>query len=79
MKIIQHINGVVVDILNARQDVTAETLAVIESIPVFEHKEGYNGVLMYGENGLYWNYELVPVTDEISDTEALDIITGGDD
>jgi hypothetical protein len=79
MKIIQHINGVVVDIINARQDVTAETLAVIESIPTFEPKEGYNGVLMYDENGLYWNYELVPVTDEISDSEALDIITGGDD
>jgi len=78
MKIIQHINGVVVDIVNARQDITAESIAVIESIPTFEPKEGYNGILMYGENGLYWDYELVPVTDEISDTEALDIITGGD-
>ena len=78
MKIIQHINGVVVDIVNARQDITAESIAVIESIPTFEPKEGYNGILMYGENGLYWDYELVPVTDEISDTEALDINTGGD-
>lgn len=79
MKIIQHINGVVVDIINTRQDVTAATIAVVESIPAFEVKEGYNGILMYNENGLYWSYEAVPVTDEISDSEALDIITGGDD
>lgn len=79
MKIIQHINGVVVDILNARQDITAESIAVVDSIPAFEPREGHNGVLMYGENGLYWHYEPVPVTDEISDTEALNILTGGDD
>lgn len=78
MKIIQHINGVVVDILNARQDITAESIAVVDSIPSFEPREGFNGVLMYGDNGLYWSYEAVPVTDEISDAEALDIITGGD-
>ena len=79
MKIIQHINGVVVDILNARQDIMAESIVVVDSIPVFEPQDGYNGVLMYGENGLYWYYEPVPVTDEISDTEALNILTGGDD
>lgn len=76
MKIIQHINGVVVDILNARQDITAESIAVVDPIPSFEPKEGFNGVLMYGENGLYWEYEAIPVSDEITDEEALDIILG---
>lgn len=78
MKIIQHINGVVVDIINARQDITAESIAVVDSIPVFEPREGHNGVLMYGDNGLHWHYEPVLVTDEISDAEALNILTGGD-
>jgi hypothetical protein len=78
MKIIQHINGVVVDILNARQDIVAESIAVVDSIPAFEHREGQNGVLMYGDNGLYWHYEPVSITDEISDAEALNILTGGD-
>jgi hypothetical protein len=76
MKIIQHINGVVVDIINARQDTTAENIAVVESIPAFEPREGYNGILMYGDSGLYWAYEAVPASDEISDTEALNIIMG---
>ena len=79
MKIIQHINGVVVDILNVRQDATADSIALVDAIPAFEAKEGYNGILMYGDSGLYWAYEAVPVSDEISDTEALNIIIGGDE
>lgn len=78
MKIIQHINGVVVDIINVRQDVTADSIAVVDSIPSFEPKEGFNGVLMYGKNGLYWNYVAVPVSDEITDTEEKLIFKGGD-
>ena len=65
MKIIQHINGIVVDILNARDDVVIENIAIAESIPAFESKEGYNGILKYSDAGLYWDYELAPVSDEI--------------
>lgn len=79
MKIIQHIDGVVVHILNARSDATESNVTVVDSIPSFEPREGYNGVLMYGENGLYWAYEKAPVTDEVTDTEALNIIVGGEE
>ena len=78
MKIIQYVNGTVIDILNAREDVTNDNIAVVDSIPSFEPQEGYNGILKYGENGLYWDYELAPTSDEISDTEARNIIIGGD-
>lgn len=78
MKIIQHINGTVVDILNVREDITNNNIAVVDSIPSLEPQEGYNGILKYGENGLYWDYEPAPTSDEISDTEALNIIIGGD-
>lgn len=74
MKLIQHINGVVVDILNVRDDATMETIALVDSIPVFEPREGYNGVLKYGENGLYWDYEAVPVNDEIPSEELQTMI-----
>ena len=78
MKIIQHINGVVVDILSTRHDAIANNIVLVESIPPYEPKEGYNGVLMYSDAGLHWKYEMEPVTDEITDTEALDIILGGE-
>lgn len=78
MKIIQYdADGVVVSILNARSDATMNNIALADDIPVFAPKDGYNGVLKYGDNGLYWDYEEVPVSDEISAKEALDIITGG--
>lgn len=76
MKIIQHINGVVVDVLNARQNATADSIALVDDIPAYEPKEGYNGILMYGETGLYWAYEEAPASDEISTEEALNIILG---
>ena len=79
MKIIQHNNGIVVDIRNARDDADASNIAVVPTIPVFEPREGFNGILKYNtETGLYWDYEVVPVSDEISDAEALNIILGGD-
>jgi hypothetical protein len=57
MKIIQFVNDTVVDIINVREDATADTIAIVDSIPTFEPKEGYNGVLKYSaENGLYWEY-----------------------
>ena len=74
MKIIQHTNGVVVDIINARQDATAANIAVVDSIPAYEPKEGYNGVLKYGNNGLYWEYVEAPVNDNITDEEFVNMI-----
>jgi hypothetical protein len=66
MKLIQYINDVVVDILNVRADTTIENIILVDSIPVFEHREGFNGILKYSaENGLYWDYEEVVISDEI--------------
>lgn len=79
MKIIQHINGVVVDIINARHDVTIDNIIVVDNIPTFEPRKGYNGILTYNGEELLWRYDVVPATSEITDTEALDIITGGVD
>lgn len=69
MIIIQHNNGVVVDILNCRDDATNENIVIAPSIPIYEPREGYNGVLKYGENGLYWDYEQVEESNEISSEE----------
>lgn len=79
MIIIQHSNGIVIDILCCRDDTTNENTAVVNSIPAYEPREGYNGVLKYGENGLYWDYELSEMSDEdeISNEEALNILLGG--
>ena len=79
MIIIQHSNGVVIDILRCRDDTTNENIAVVKSIPAYEPREGYNGVLKYRENGLYWDYELSETSDEdeISNEEALNILLGG--
>ena len=79
MIIIQHSNGVVIDILRCRDDTTNENIAVVNSIPDYEQREGYNGVLKYGVNGLYWDYELSETSDEdeISNEEALNILLGG--
>ena len=80
MKLIQHINGVVVDILNVRDDTTIETIALADSIPIFVPREGYNGVLKYSsEKGLYWDYDEVPESDTVTVEEkaaAYDIIMG---
>lgn len=79
MIIIQRSNSVVIDILRCRDDTTNENIAVVNSIPAYEPREGYNGVLKYGENGLYWDYELSETSDEdeISNEEALNILLGG--
>jgi hypothetical protein len=77
MKIIQHINGVVIDIRNSHKGITMENVALAEEIPAFEPREGFNGVLKYNGN-LYWDYEEVQESDELSDSEALDIILGGE-
>lgn len=69
MIIIQHNNGVVVDVLNCRDDATNENIVTASSIPIYEPRESYNGILKYGENGLYWDYELAKVSNEISSEE----------
>ena len=71
MKIIQiNTENKVVDILNARNDASQNTIFVVNNIPSFEPREGFNGVLMYNpEQGLYWDYVEAPVNNEISDQE----------
>lgn len=69
MIIIQHNNGVVVDVLNCRDDATNENIKVVATIPEHTPQEGYNGILKYGENGLYWDYEQVEESNEISSEE----------
>lgn len=76
MKIIQHVDGVVTDILNARDDANNENIAVVSSIPEFIPKDGYSGLLKFDGELLYWEYVENPKSEEISDTEALNIITG---
>ena len=78
MKIIQHNNGVVVDIINIRDDATHDNIVVVNDIPAYETRDGFNGVLMYGEDGLYWNYEEVENNNFISNEEALNIIMRGE-
>lgn len=73
MKIIQHIGGVVVDIRNAHDGITIEGIALVESIPTFEPREGFNGVLKY-DNGLYWDYEEAPVNDDVTGEEFMDMV-----
>lgn len=75
MKIIQHINNIVVDIINVRDDVTTGNIAIVNEIPTLEHIEGYNGVLKYdNEKGLYWDYEPALVIDEISSEELKEMV-----
>lgn len=74
MIIIQHNNGVVTDIIRCRDDATNENIKVVASIPEYTPQEGYNGILKYGENGLYWDYELAEVSNDISSEELQTMI-----
>ena len=74
MKLVQHINGVVVEIRDAREGLTLENLAIVDGIPAFEPREGCNGVLMYGAQGLYWDYVEVEQSDEVSGEELAAMI-----
>lgn len=74
MIIIQHNNGIITDILRCRDDATNNNIAVVDSIPVCEPQKGYNGILKYGENGLYWDYELAEVSNDISSEELQTMI-----
>ena len=77
MKLIQHTNGVVVDIRDVREGTTLENLAIVEAVPTFEPREGCNGVLMYGSDGLYWEYVEVEQSDEVSGDELAQMIGEG--
>lgn len=61
-------------------DFTAEDVLVVnsEDMPVYEHQEGKNATLKYSEaEGVHYEYTDIPInTGEISDEEAIDIITG---
>lgn len=69
MIIIQHNNGVVVDIFNCRNDATNNNISVETSIPEYIPKDGYNGILKYNEHGLYWDYEVVQESNDITSDE----------
>lgn len=77
MKIIQTKDGVVVDIINARNDITLDTIAIVDSIPMFKPRDGFSGVLKYDiENGVYWEYVANPTDDEqeISSSELARMV-----
>lgn len=62
--IITHKNGKITDIKRTGDSITIENIAVVNDIPKFEPKEGYNGVLMYSaEKGIYWDYEEAPIVE----------------
>ena len=74
MKLIQHTNGVVVEIRDVREGTELADLALVEAVPPFEPREGHNGVLMYGAQGLYWDYVEVPQSDKVSGEELAAMI-----
>lgn len=83
MKIIQYNqDGVVVDIINARSDATMDSLALVDGIPPFTPREGYNGVLMYSTSGegLYWDYVAAPEPEPTVEEKAAayDILMGNE-
>ena len=57
MKIIQHKDGIVVATYVARDDADNANVIVVDNIPPYEPKEGYNGLLCYDiVKGVYWEY-----------------------
>lgn len=80
MKIIQVQENKVIDIINAREDATLESLLVVSEIPEYEQKEGYSGVLMYSEEkGLHWDYVENQPIEEATENEykqAYEIVVG---
>ena len=74
MKIIQYKDDIVIDIINISDDVTMENIAIVEDIPPFEYREGFNGILKYSENGIYWHYEQAIIANNVSAEEFLDMI-----
>ena len=63
--IIIHEDEKVVDHVTVAFDIAAENLVVVDRLPEFIPREGFNGVLCYSKtDGLYWRYEEAPVRDE---------------
>ena len=50
-----------------------ENIAIVEDIPPFEYREGFNGILKYSENGIYWHYEQAIIANNVSAEEFLDM------
>ena len=72
--------GRVVDITNVRDDANTENMVMVDMIPEFVPQEGYEGVLKYNEDGLYWEYKAVEPTErQLTSDEALNIILGGEE
>lgn len=77
--IITHKDGKIIDFRSTGFDIADENIAVIDGIPEFVPRDGYNGVLCYDEaKGIHWSYEEAPVSDELTDSQALYILTGGE-
>ena len=76
--IVIHENGKVVETRPIKDGLTVENIAVIDSMPVLEHKEGFDAFLCYNEaDGLHWEYVEAPEIDRLTDRQALYILTGG--
>lgn len=60
MYLITHVDGVVITTSLIPDDlaegVSAENVALVESIPEFEPKKNHVGQLMYDGEDLYWGY-----------------------
>lgn len=77
--IVIHENGKVVETRPIKDGLSVENIAVIDSVPALEHKDGFNAFLCYNEaDGLYWGYVEAPERDELTDSQALYILTGGE-
>ena len=80
--IIQVIDGKVVNIVKVMNDITMDNIKLINEIPAYVQKEGYNGFLSYNdEKGIHWDYTEIPKVDESILTleekaAAYDILVG---
>lgn len=80
--IIIHKDGKVIDCRSVSFDITADNLAVIDTVPPFVPRDGFSGTLCYSETeGLYWEYveneaQIDPVAVMEEKALAYDIITG---
>lgn len=77
MKILQIENDVVIDILNAKDNISLNNIIIVNDIPQYEPKEGYSGKLRYSsENSVYWEYIENPPEEEqeVSPEELAEMI-----
>lgn len=70
MKIIQHKNGVVIDIRELRDDASTENTIIVDELPERERRPGFSAFLKYNEEqGLYWDYEEVIRSNKVTAAE----------